>query len=57
MKTTNFKLLVISFFVSIYYRLLDRRIMQCTFNKIDSGYELRFYSLGGTLLRKSTIKE
>lgn len=57
MKTTNFKLLVISFFVSIWYRLLDRRIMECTFTKIVNGYELRFYSLSGTLLRKSTIKE
>lgn len=55
MKTTNFLLLIIALFYSIWLRLLDRRIFDITFSKTSSGYYLNCYGIYGNLLSTRKI--
>ena len=55
MKTTNFLLLIVALFYSIWLRLLDRRIFEISFSKTPTGYHLKCYGIYNNLLSTHKI--
>lgn len=56
MKTTNFWLLIVALFYSIWLRLVYRNVLEITFSRTDYGYYLRCYGFSNQLLSTHKIK-